>query len=307
MVLDAAVLSGNGKTMNASLASSPALVNAGTYTVGAAAQTFAGGLTVQSGGSLTLASSGGSVAIGGGKTLTIDGTLNASNTGATIKSVSGTYAFKVGSIVGATPTLNVSGLAVQNTDANGMSIGATTAASPTFTKFDNIAFGQGTAGGELLQIKATSLYLSSSGCSFDGGVSATTAFSVLLAGDGTGNGDTRAVFGGATCASNVSSCQASKSDDDLLNDGVGDNPGTNGAVVQFVRAAADDTAGSIVGFPTAAFNWSTFTYYSTYAAFHNASAGPATSSTCGTRRATRSTRGRCRRPARRSPGRRSGP
>ena len=71
----------------------------------------------------------------------------------------------------------------------------------------------------------------------------------------------------------MSSCQASKSDDDLLNDGVGDNPGTNGAVVQFVRAAADDTAGSIVGFPTAAFDWSTFTYYSTYAAFHNASGG----------------------------------
>ncbi len=273
LILDAAVLSGNGKTMNASLAASPALVNTGTYVVGAAAQTFAGGLTVQPGGGLTLASSGGSVAIGSGKTLTIDGALNGSNTGATIKSVSGTYAFKVGSTASATPTLNVSGLAVQNTDANGMWIGATTAASPTFTKFDNVAFSQGTAGGDLLQINAKSLYLSSSGCSFDAGVTATTAFSVALAGDGTGNGDTRAIFGGATCASNVASCQASKSDDDANNDGVGDSPGTNGAVVQFVRTADDDTAGSIVGLPTAAFNWSTFDYYSTYAAFHNASAG----------------------------------
>jgi Concanavalin A-like lectin/glucanases superfamily len=272
LAVDNGILSANGKTMNASLATSAALVNSGTYSVGSATQTFAGGLTVQPNGTLTLASSGGSVAIGSGKTLTVDGTLNASSAGATLKSVTGSYAFKVGSTASATPTLNISGLAVQNTDSNGMWIGATTAAAPTFTKFDNIAFSKGT-GTQLLQIRASSLYLSSSGCSFDSGVAATTTYSVALAGDGTSNGETRAVFGGSTCASNVASCQASKSDDDANGDGVGDNPSTNGAVAQFARSVQDDTAGSIVGFPTAAFDWNTFSYYSTYAAFHNASAG----------------------------------
>jgi len=272
LAVDADNLNANGLTLAASLAGSPALVNAGVYTIGGAAQTFSGGLTVQPGGTITLASSGGSVAIASGKTLTVDGPLNASSTTATIKSVTGSYAFKVGSTATATPTLNITGLAVQNTDTNGMWIGATTAATPTVTHFDNIAFSKGT-GTQLLQINAKSLFLSSSGCTFDSGVTATTTFSVVLAGDGTANGETRAVFGGSTCASNVASCQASKKDDDANNDGVGDNPGSNAAVAQFVRAAQDDTAGSIEGFPTAAFDWNTFTYYSTYVAYHGAIGG----------------------------------
>ena len=43
--------------------------------------------------------------------------------------------------------------------------------------------------------------------------------------------------------------------------------------MQFVRAAESDTAGTLVGFPTAGFNWNDFTYYSTYVTFHGASAG----------------------------------
>lgn len=269
LAVDADNLNAGGQTLTASLATSPALINAGSYAIGSAAQTFSGGLTVQPAGTITLASSGGSLAIASGKTLTVDGTLNASSSGATIKSVSGTYTFKVGSTATATPTVNISGLAVQNTDTNGMWIGATTAATPTVTKLDNVAFSKGT-GTQLLQINAKTLFLSSSGCSFDSGVTTTTTYSVALAGDGTANGETRAVFGGATCASSFASCQASKKDDDANNDGVGDNPGSNGAVAQFVRAAQDDTAGSIVGFPTAAFDWNTFSYYATYVAFHDA-------------------------------------
>ena len=48
----------------------------------------------------------------------MDGTLNA--TSATIKGAAGSYAFQVGSTSTAAPTLNINGLAVQNTDANGM-------------------------------------------------------------------------------------------------------------------------------------------------------------------------------------------
>ncbi|HVT07673.1 MAG TPA: LamG-like jellyroll fold domain-containing protein [Polyangia bacterium] len=267
LTIDNGVLDANGKTMAATLA---AAVNVGTYNVNSAAQTFSGGLTVQPAGTLTLANSGGSVLLGSGTTLTIDGTLNASSTGAAIKSVSGTYTFTVGSSASATPTVNVSGLAVQNAAA-GMQIGFNTSSSPIVTRLDKVAFSNG-SGSQLLLINAKSLYLSSSGCSFDAGVTATTTKSVKVAGNGTSDGETRVVFGGATCASGTT-CQASKSDDDANNDGIGDNPGTNGAVAQFVRAAANDTAGSIVGFPTAAFDWSTFNYYSTYAAFHNAAGG----------------------------------
>jgi hypothetical protein len=270
--LDSGSLSTSTYNLTAANATSTlATVSAGTLTIGSGTVSLKGGATFRSSGTLTMATSGGTLAMGSGTTLTIDGTLNASSTGATIKSVSGTYTFTVGSTASATPTLNISGLAVQNT-SGGMAIGATTAAAPIFTRFDNIAFSNG-SGAQLLSIKAASLYLSSSGCSFDGGVPATTTKSVLLAGNGTSDGDTRVVFGGATCTSDAASCQATKSDDDSGNDGVGDNPSTNGAVVQFVRSVANDTAGSIIGFPTAAFDWNTFSYYSTYVAFHDASGG----------------------------------
>ncbi|MES1165853.1 MAG: LamG domain-containing protein, partial [Verrucomicrobiota bacterium] len=253
----------------ANTTSTLATVSAGTLAVGSGTVSLKGGATFQSTGTLTMATSGGTLAMGSGTTLTIDGTLNASSTGATIKSVSGTYTFTVGSTASATPTLNISGLAVKNT-SGGMAIGATTAALPVFTKFDNIAFSNG-SGSQLLSIKAASLYLSASGCTFDAGVAATTSKSVFLAGNGTSDGETRVVFGGATCASNAASCQATKNDDDSGNDGIGDTPASNGAVVQFVRSVGDDSAGSVIGFPTAAFDWNTFTYYSTYVAFHNAS------------------------------------
>ena len=242
----------------------------GTVVNGAATQTMSNGLSVYPNGVLTL-SAAGTLAIATATTLTIDGTLNASNTSATIRNVSGNYAFKVGSTAWARPTLNISGLRVQNTDTNGMWINANTSAVTTFTRFDNIAFSAGT-GAQLLQIYSNTLYLASSGCTFDAGVTATTTNSVRLTGNGTADGETRIVFGGSTCASNVASCQASKADDDANNDGVGDpTPAGNEAVVQYVRGAGTDTAGTVEGFPTAAFDWNTFAYYSTYVAFRDVS------------------------------------
>jgi fibronectin-binding autotransporter adhesin len=232
------------------------------------AMSVSGSVAVQSTGTLTL-NSGSSLAVG--SALTMDGTLNA--TSATIQRVSGRYAFKVGSTSSAAPTLNVDGLTVDGTDANGMWINADTGATTTFTRFDQVAFSNGT-GSQLLQIYAPSLDLTSNGCSFDG----STTYAVKLTGNGTGGGaGPRALFGDATCATNDPTsglCAASeKLDDDANNDGVADNPGTNGAVVQFIRGAASDTAGTLVGFPTAAFDWNTFTYYASYVAFHDASNG----------------------------------
>ncbi len=252
---------------------SSAATIAGAYTVGTGTHTFAGGLTVSGSGTVTMAGSGGTLAIGAGTTLAMDGTLNASSAGAKIQSAGGTgtsYAFKVGSTATATPTLSISGLKVANTDGNGMWINANSSASTTFSRFDNIAFSNGT-GSYLLQIYAKSLYLTSSGCSFDSGAAATTTYNVGLTGNGTSDGETRAVFGGASCATSVASCQAAKSDDDGDNDGVGNTPASNGAVVQFVRTAATDMSGTLVGFPTAAFDWNTFSYYSTYVAYNSAS------------------------------------
>jgi len=276
LVVDAGNLAASSFTFNASLATTDAVVATGAYVVGSNTSTFSGGLTIRSGGTLQMATSGGSVRLANGETLTMDGTLAASSTGATIQNAgSGSYAFKVGSTSTARPTLNITGLAVKNTDTNGMWINADTSAVTTFTRFDNIAFTNGN-GSYHLQVYATGLFITSNGCTFDAGVAATTTFSVKLTGNGyTGTPDTtqtRAIFGGATCASNVTSCQASKSDDDSNNDGVPSNPASNGAVVQFVRAALADTAGSVVGLPTAAFDWNTGAYYSTYVAY-NAAAG----------------------------------
>ena len=79
-----------------------------------------------------------------GTALTIDGTLNATN--ATIQG-SSSYAFHVGSTATATPKLNINGLTVKNTDASGMLINANRAAGvTTFTRFDKVAFSNGTAG-----------------------------------------------------------------------------------------------------------------------------------------------------------------
>jgi fibronectin-binding autotransporter adhesin len=231
----------------------------------AGAMTVTGSVTIQSTGTLTLGS-GSSLAVGG---LTMDGTLNA--TSATIKGASGSYAFQVGSTATAAPALNINGLAVKNTDSNGMYINANSGASTTFTKFDNVAFSSGTAGATtaLLNINGSSLYLNSNGCTFD----ASTTYAVKLTAVGSTN--PRALFGNATCATNDATtglCATSeKKDDDSNNDGIPDSG--NGAVVQFIRGAESDTAGALVGFPTAGFDWNTFTYYSTYVTFRDASSG----------------------------------
>jgi hypothetical protein len=268
LTMDAGNLNSGGFSLAVTGAAS---ANAGTYALNGAITTASGGLTVRPGGGLTLASasSAGSLLLGSGTTLTVDGPLIASPTGGTsptITSVSGRYTFKIGSTASATPTLNIGGLAVQNTDANGMWIGANTSATITVTEFDNVAFSNGT-GTQLLQITAGAVYLGSSGCTFDG----STTYAVKAVGNGLNT--TRAIFGTATCATMTSGiCATSeKSDDDADNNGIADSPGNGvnlGAVVQFVRSA-QYAGGTFQGLPTAAFDWNTFTYYSTYAVFRN--------------------------------------
>jgi hypothetical protein len=278
-IIDAGNFSSGSFTFGVTAAAQPVFVNAGTYTVGSAAQSFSGGLTIQPMAALTMATSGGNVRLTAGTTLTMDGTLNASSAGASISNAgTGTYTFSVGSTATARPTLNISGLTVQNTDSSGMAINKNHSAVTTFTRFDGLVFLSGTT--TYLNIYANALYLNSSSARFGittGGVSDGTlpTNNVTLAGNGTADGETRVVFGTATCAAAKTTggyCQdAWASDDDSDNNGLGDNPGTNGAVVQYVRSVSTDIAGNIEGLPTAAFDWNTFTYYSTYVAFHDTS------------------------------------
>jgi hypothetical protein len=239
-----------------------------------------GSVTIESTGTLTL-STGGTLGVGtsGSNGLTIDGTLKA--TGGTITMSGATrYPFVVGSISTAAPTLNINGLSVQNVDTNGMQInasgGSSTGASTTFTEFDKVTFGNGAGGtqNQLLDIFGSSLYLVSNGCTFGSGSTYAVALTSTAA-SGTGP---RALFGNATCPTNDSTglCATSeKQDNDTCVSGVctGVPTTSTGSVVQFIRAAESDTDGTLVGFPTAAFNWNNFTYYSTYVTFHNASGG----------------------------------
>jgi hypothetical protein len=258
-------------------------INGGEYKIGSNTngQTFTGGLQVNRYGDLTLASAGGKAILGNGANLFMNGTLTASSTTASIQAVvAGRYTFSIGNTPTATPTLNITGLQVKDTGSNGMFIGTDYSSVTTITRFDNIAFtnGSGTGAGNYnLRIHANTLNLVSNGCTFDSGVAKTVANNVFLEGNGTADGtETRAIFGGSTCAT-ASTCESYDGDDDNLPstgsgpDGVGETAG-NLAVVQWIAAAYADTTGSIEGFPTTAFDWSNFSYYSTYVAYHDTDA-----------------------------------
>ena len=220
-------------------ATNPATVTTGTLKLGSSTSTaFKGGLTINGAGTLSMNTNNATAQIGASKVLTMNGTLDASTSGLTrtIKSVSGNYTFSIGSTSTATPTLNINGLQVQNTDASGMYINSTGAAGPvtTITRFDNVAFSSGssTMGATLLNIYATSLYLSCNACTFNrsgmtSGVNG--SFNVKLTGDNSSaNGETRAVFGNTTCKDTsgaTETCETSDSDNDTLEDGVADSTG----------------------------------------------------------------------------------
>ncbi len=293
LILDSGNYDTNDQTVTVSVTTIPCIVNAGTLHIGSATMNCDGGLSINPMGTLSMDTSGGQFQPGKNSTVAIDGTFNASNAGAIIsRDNSGeTYSFEVGTFSGSTPILNITGLTVRFTDVNGLQIdnlaGTPTGAATTITHFDNVTLRQGPSGGaQYLEIYAKSLFLSSTGCTF--GLNGDTNFpavAVKLIGNGTGDGETRAVFGSTTCQSSSGGwtgggsdkicVAAAKSDDDSDGNGVADSAtaATNGAVVQFVRAAEDDTAGTVIGFPTAAFDWKFFTYYSTYVAFHNAASG----------------------------------
>jgi hypothetical protein len=261
----------------ASDTSQVAYLNAGGLTIGSTSATFGGGLNVRGAGTLTMNSSGGTLKIANGKTLSIDGVLDASTAGATPTVQCATasscyYAFTVGSSSTATPTLNIDGLHITQTDTSGLNINGVAGSSTTFTRFDNIAFSGGT-GTYHLQIAASALTLYANGLSFD--VTSKSKNARLSDTNGSGN-DVRLYVGG-TCTP-LTDCESIDEDDDTKlvdgtttgSDGTPDDSGNDGAVIQWLYRSHTDTAGTAVGFPASAFDWNTFAYRKTYVAFNNA-------------------------------------
>ena len=254
-------------------------LSGGTYKLGSSAtgQTMSAGLTI-AGGTLDGSLSTGALRIGAGKTLAMSsGTLQTSTgvtTGPTFSSTTtSTYAF---SVTGG--TVNVNGLAITGVN-NSPGVSLT---GGTLTRLDNVSFANvpttnPASTSYLLTISVASLSLSTTGDKFD---YSTTTFTNLktihLTDTGGAVGDVRVYLQCKDSATNGAACgDAADADEDTApDDGVGDTG--NHAVAYWTYAVATDTAGSIQGFPTAAFDWNTFTFYSVYVAYNDvAGAGSA--------------------------------
>jgi hypothetical protein len=258
LAIDSGKLDVSTGTLNATLTSAQAKINGGTLSTGTGTTTLSGGAFVKSGGVIDFPSTG-TLNIATGKTLNLDGTLSAT-AGAvgTLQGSGGSFTFTVNSDT-SNPyaVIDVDGLNIKYTDTSGMNIAKAT--STTFTKLQNVNFTNGT-GARYLYINADSLNVSMPGITFDLGAGArTTTNNVVVAGTGS-----RYYFEDrGTSTSGIGAGEAYDSDNDATADGLADS---SGSVVQWVWGAKTDLAGSITGFPTAAFDWSNFSYYSSYVA-----------------------------------------
>jgi hypothetical protein len=247
------------------------LVNGGTYKVGSGTSLMTGGITVSSG-TLDMSSDGGQLQIGNGSSaqtlLLSGGTLQTTGTTQSTypkitwgSSATANYAFSVTS-----GTININGLQVQHADANGMNVSGT---SVTLTSLKNVRFSNNAGGTSsqhlLIARNKTAMTLYAPGCGFDSSVKynvVTTGTTNLM----TFVFDLASPLGYEGDAHDLDG-------DKSPTDGIPDNTGSNSTVVLWTSAAASDTAGVAAGFPTAAIDWNTFTFYSVYVAFTGVSAG----------------------------------
>jgi hypothetical protein len=276
----------NGNTGTTSFTSTTApTLTAGTFTVGdvgstgsvtftGASPTFASGMT------LAFPTSGGDLKIGQGLTLSVAGTVTSSAGTTSSKPKIECSGCAAGQGVGMTfsGTLNINGLEFDNASTAGVTI----ASGVTYTTLKNLTFknnqGNSTSGTHLTITLGTAV-LDVPGCYFD----TTASKNVSLHGTSGQNQGARAIFEYRGASSTVTGPGAGESRDDDGDEGVGgdavadDNVGGNlnspyfGSVVEWVYAAPTDTAGTAVGFPTAAFDWNTFTYYGIYVAYKDTS------------------------------------
>jgi hypothetical protein len=247
-------------------------VSGGTYKIGSGAtgQTMSNGMTI-SGGILDGSSSTGVLKIAATKTLTVSsGTLQTS-TGSTAGptfdvSGAGVYFF---TISGGTVSLN-GGKIKGVSNVAGVNIGT----GATLSQLDDVDFANIPASNPgstqyLLSINQASLNLRSTGCKFDYNGATFSNLKTVRLTDSNTTVDVRAWFQAKDTTTNGAAAgDLYDADEDTSpDDGVGDTG--NKAVVYWSYAVATDTAGAIQGVPTAAFDWNTGAYYSTYVTFRD--------------------------------------
>jgi hypothetical protein len=262
----------NGNTGKTTFTLAPSALSGGTFTVGDAGSTgyvlFSAGASFTST-TLAFPTNGGDLKIQQGSSLSAAGSVTASGGAATPRpkiECNGCSATQ-GVGVTFTGTTSLDGLEFDNATTTGVSISGTISTLRHLT-FKNNAGNSG-SGNHLVVTLATQL-LQMPGCYFDG----TATHNVTLNGTSGNDRGARIVleFQSTTIdgagAGNANDLDGDKgvSPDLVANDNfVSGTPGSP------VLTAPTDTTGIAVGFPTAAFDWNTFTYYGVYVAYKDAS------------------------------------
>jgi hypothetical protein len=251
-------------------------LTAGTFTVGSSGTTgrytFTLGATFTSGMTLAFPANGGELSTASGQTFSVAGPVTSAVTGATLPKIdcpacTTNQGFTMQFT--STATLNVNGLQFDHVSTAGVQI----ANGATYTllerlKFTNNAAG-GTSSGTHLAITKSSSVITIPGCFFD----ATAQYNVTLSGV-SGSTGVRAIFDfQSTTINGARAGDSFDLDADTTHDNVADTATTPrfGSVVEWVGASPVDTAGTAVGFPTAAFDWNTFVSYGIYVSYKNVS------------------------------------
>jgi fibronectin-binding autotransporter adhesin len=266
----------NGRTGTTTFTAAPTLTS-GTFTVGSAASAgsviLSAGATFGSGTTLAFPTSGSTLSMPGGQTLTISGgtVTSSAGTAATKPKISQSSLTTGITVTVSSGTLNVDGLEIDNLVAGGMSI----ASGVTYTKLAHLKFqnnvAAGAAGSRYLLITLGTAVINVPGCYFDNQAAA----NVKLQGtSGLGRG-AHAIFEYQSSGTNGAGAGESLDDDgDILTpiDNYGDDTTTSpyyGSVVEWVYASPADTTGTALGPPVTAFDWNTFATYGVYVSFKN--------------------------------------
>ena len=266
----------NGNTGTGTFAVAPTLTS-GTFNVADAGSTgrwtFQASATFTSGVTLAFPTNKGELSLAATKVLTLNGPV-ISNVGSAstlpkIDCNGCTAAQGITIAFGATSTLNINGLEFDNSVATGVSI----ASGATYTLLKRLKFQNNVGGGSSthLLITLATAVINVPGCYFD----STATTNVTLDGTAGQIRGARAIFEfqstaiNGPLAGNAHDSDGDKAPDPNPDNNYGENVAAPfyGSVVEWAGASETDTAGTAVGFPTAAFDWNTFAFYGIYVAY----------------------------------------
>jgi hypothetical protein len=273
----------NGNTGVTTFSNAANALTAGTFNIGDTSTVgsvrFTQSTTFTSGVTVAFPSDAGELAMSPGTTLSFAGTVTSafSISGTTLPKVdcngcTATQGVTMGFATGS--TINIDGLQFDHADTAGVSFPSTA----TYTllrhlKFTNNA-GNSTAGIHMvLTLLGATRTMNVPGCYFD----TTATNNVALYGDSMNVGAAVAIFENKDVATNGPGAGAARDlSGDTDHNGFGTQPGDivgtpyYGSVIQWQGAHPTDIAGQSVGFPTAAFDWNTGTFYGVYVAYKDA-------------------------------------